>query len=186
MQCRFLPLLYLVSTEIWTCCTACTHIFVSAFSFILYTFGTLFSMAWCSKSHKTLKQLSEINTGKRYDNFLQNDHCYLKYAVQCGSPLNFHPHCIYGCNNDGCAISQQLANTAQVTALHLISSRNLGRIIFALAYDQKSSKYILILYILPNCIIVWIICVYIKWHMLHRVFPNIVLTALKTIPPDIW
>lgn len=74
-----------------------------------------------------------------YNNLPQNDRCYLKYAVQCDSPLNFHPHCICGCNNDGHAISQQLADAAQVTALHLISSWNLGRIIFALACNQKSS-----------------------------------------------
>jgi len=27
---------------------------------------------------------------------------------------------------------------------------------------------------------------YMKWHMLHGIFPSIVLTVFKTISPDIW
>lgn len=80
-----------------------------------------------------------MNTEKIYNDLPQNDHCYLKYAVQHGSALNFLSHCVCGCNNDGHAIRQQLADAAQVTTLHLISSWNKGRIIFALAYNQKSS-----------------------------------------------
>lgn len=58
--------------------------------------------------------------------------------MQHGSALNFHSRCICGCNNDGHEISQQLADAAQAITLHLISWNN-GRIIFALAYNQKSS-----------------------------------------------
>lgn len=165
-------------------CSLCTS--ACLFIYIRHMSTTLFPVLWCSKSLRTLKQLSEINTEKIHNNLPQNNHCYLKYAVQCGSALDFHPHCICGCNNDGHVISQQLADAAQVTTLHLISSWNHGRIIFALAYNQSLLKYNLILYILPNCIIVWTKFVYIKWHMLHEIFSNIVLAILKTISPDIW